>query len=403
MTRFQPHSDVSAGASAPSLAVRVLAALSLCAGGAALIASTASAGPPHREFVGTQAYHKPTLVQWNRVRDAKLRTFRLQLDWARVERDRPTGCDEHTCERHVYDWSGSDQRFAGAAQRGIRILPYLLGSPRWATSDSRWPPVRYRPGYANWKRQAFYDFAKAAARRYGVGGDFWRLYPRLPEIPARDWQVWNEPNLPNFWWWDERGRKVAREYAALLKPTAAHLRAGDPAARVVTAGMTSSLYSSLSPGGFLREVFSVRGTASSVDFIGLHPYAPDPAGMIEQVRLARRGVSSTAARALPMWLTEVGWSTGGPLRRSRAPGSSLAEREHNQARYLREAYRRLFESSDRLRVRGATWFSLADLHLASPHRDMWYHHAGLFREDGVTPKLAWRAMRCVTGTGSCRY
>lgn len=402
MKRFPSHSDVRPGASASCLAVRVLAALSLCAGGAALVASTASAGPPHREFVGTQA-REPTIVQWNRLRDARLRTLRLQLNWARVEGDRPTGCDEHACKRHVYQWRRYDRIFARAAQRGIRILPYLLGSPRWATRDARWPPVRYRPGYANWKRQAFYDFAKAAARRYGVHGDLWRLIPTLPEIPARDWQVWNEPNLPNFWWMDERGRKVAREYAALVKPTAARLRAGDPAARVVTAGMTSSLYSSLPPGGFLREVFSVRGTASSVDFIGLHPYAPDPAGMIEQVRLARLGVSSTAARALPIWLTEVGWSTGGPLRRYRAPGSTLAERERSQARYLREAYRRLFEFSGRLRVRGAIWFRFADLHLASPHRDMWYHHSGLFRENGLDPKLAWRAMRCVTGTGTCRY
>lgn len=402
MRRFPTHPDVLPGASLRCVAVGILGALSLCAAGAALFASTASAGPPHREFVGVQAYGEPTVVEWDRVRNANLRTFRMQLDWASVERDRPTGCNEHACERHVYDWRRYDRMFTHAAQRGIRILPYLLGSPRWATPDPRWPPVRYRRDYANWKRQAFYDFAKAAARRYGVRGDMWRLNSSLPEIPARDWQVWNEPNLPNFWWLDERGPKVAQEYAALLKSTSAHLRAGDPAARVVTAGMTSSLYSSLPPGGFLREVFSVSGAASSVDFIGLHPYAPDPDGMVEQVRLARRGVSPTAARALPMWLTEVGWSTGGPLGRYRAPGSTLVERERNQARYLREAYRGLFGTADSLRIRGATWFSLADPRFTSPVPDMWYHHSGLFREDGAT-KPAWKAMKCVTAAGTCLY
>ena len=36
------------------------------------------------------------------------------------------------------------------------------------------------------------------ARRYGPGGSFWDRHPRLPRLPVRAWQVWNEPNLPVF-------------------------------------------------------------------------------------------------------------------------------------------------------------------------------------------------------------
>lgn len=383
--------------------MRLLTALILGAGLLALVASSASAAAPHPEFVATQEWREPTVAQWDHLADGNIRTFRVQLAWEGVERTRPRQCSPAACKRHVYDWTRYDRMFAHAARRRIRILPYLLGSPSWATSDARWAPVRHRPGYADWKRQAFYDFSRAAAKRYGVRGEFWRENPGLLHHPARHWQIWNEPNLSSFWWHERSGTRVVREYAALMKRTSAYVRAGDPSARIVTAGMTTSTHSSLPPPAFLSRLFSVPGTSSSVDFVALHPYAPNPDVALEHVRLARRALNRTPARGRRLWLTEMAWSARGPASRYQAPGSTLAERERMQARYLRKAYRRLFDASSDYGVYGAAWFTLADFVPRRRRTDnKWYHHSGLFRSGGA-PRPAWTAMKCVTGAGTCRY
>ncbi|MBW3653183.1 MAG: MBL fold metallo-hydrolase, partial [Actinobacteria bacterium] len=57
-----------------------------------------------------------------------------------------------SCSKHVYNWGRYDRLFADAARRGVRIVPVLLGSPRWAVGDSaerqRYVPVPGKPGYA---------------------------------------------------------------------------------------------------------------------------------------------------------------------------------------------------------------------------------------------------------------
>ena len=383
-----------------SRTLRLLGALLAGAVLLALAASSASAAaPPHSEFVGTQDWRRPTVSQWNQLGDANIRSFRVQLAWNEVELRRPTGCTPYACRRHAYDWTRYDRLFAEAARRRIRILPYLLGSPPWATADPRWAPVRYRPGYADWKRQAFYDFARAASERYGARGRFWRDNPELRRHPARHWQIWNEPNLQNYWWHERSGRRAAREYAALLKATSSQVRAGDSSARIVTAGMTTSTIASLPPPEFLRALFSVTGASSSVDFVALHPYARNPDALLENVRSARQALNRTSARARPLWLTEMGWSAGGPYSKFLAPGP---EHQKAQASYLRITYRRLFETARSYGVHGAVWFSLADFAPRRPTRDRWFHHTGLFVRPGV-PRVSWRAMRCVTGAGTCRY
>jgi hypothetical protein len=120
------------------------------------------------------------------------------------------------------------------------------------------------------------------------------------------------------------------------------------------------------------------------------------------VRAARRALNATSARGHPLWLTELGWSARGPTSRYRAAGDTHAERERTQARYLRTAYRKLFDTSRDYGVRGAFWFSLADYRRRPGSADRWYHYSGLFDRGGA-PRLAWKAMKCVTGAGTCRY
>ena len=42
-------------------------------------------------------------------------------------------------------------------------------------------------------------FARAFAKRYGRGGDFWRERPEVPLVPITSYEIWNEPNAQMFW------------------------------------------------------------------------------------------------------------------------------------------------------------------------------------------------------------
>jgi len=383
-TAWRPLSPATSRRAASGL----LAPLALAAACLALLAPSAHAAPP-TDFVGTQAFGGPTDAQLARLGKAKVRVFRAQMGWATVESQKPTGCTSSACSKHTYDWRPYDRMFERAASNGVRILPVLLGSPRWAVSDERWVPVRGKPGYRDWKRQAFYDFAKAAARRYGPNGAFWAerasLGKRTPgSVRARYWQVWNEPNLKNYWW----NKPSPSEYAHLLRNTAPALkRGGGSSVLVVAAGLPWSQYAPMKPPEFIQKMFASRATA---DIVAIHPYGKTPNSVMSGVRDARR-----AAKSRPLWLTEFGWSSSGP-------SSTFRVSESTQARYLRETYRKLLAERSSLGIHGAVWFNLADKRPPSSSQNAWYYHTGLFRTSGAH-KRSWKAMNCVTGAGTCSY
>ncbi|MDQ4071977.1 MAG: hypothetical protein M3088_03735, partial [Actinomycetota bacterium] len=114
--------------SRPASGLRGLAAVSallaFAAAGLALAPAQASAAAPER-FVGLQGWGKPTDAQQRKIRSARVQSYRIQLNWASIEKRRPSGdCrpGSRTC-RHHYDWSGYDRLIGRAAYRGIRMLP----------------------------------------------------------------------------------------------------------------------------------------------------------------------------------------------------------------------------------------------------------------------------------------
>src|SRR5689334_18376246 len=114
------------------------------------------------------------------------KTVRWTLSWQRVE----------TREGNL-NWSESDKLVGDLAARGIRVLPTVLGSPKWAAPSSITPPLG-----SGHSRKAWKGFLRAAVDRYGRGGSYWKLHygtdhPGGRALPIKTWQIWNEPNLPS--------------------------------------------------------------------------------------------------------------------------------------------------------------------------------------------------------------
>lgn len=225
-----------------------------------------------------------------------------------------------------FTWDGNGQGFYDydtAIQKqhdaGIQLLGLLDYNPAWFKGQT--PPL---DAWINdWG-----DFVYAAVARYG-----------RDRGQIKVWELWNEPNVRQFGY--EAGLYEIRDYVRVLEVGAAAVRAADPEARVMMAGM-SGMFSTdrdfeYDGYTYLDEIGRLGGW-DYVDIIAHHPYhaiAPEQPinrfGRLVTLRdeLAVLDELMRKYGPKPVWITEKGWTTV-----SIAPGVS----EQNQALYLVRGY-----------------------------------------------------------------
>jgi hypothetical protein len=206
--------------------------------------------------------------------------------------------------RHHYDWAFDDQIAGSLAAHGLTWLPIIDYTAPWAQSVSGQDhsPPRSDGDYA--------AYAGAFAARYGSGGTFWRAHPALAPVPVTAIEIWNEPDNPEFW----GPAPDAAAYARLYLSARAAIDAANPAIRVLVGGLTNA--SAFLP-AMVRAVAPLRGR---VDGVALHPYG-NPAVVVDRVRGARAALVSLGMGAVPIYVTEFGWTTQPPGAVGYAPAS----------------------------------------------------------------------------------
>jgi hypothetical protein len=194
---------------------------------------------------------------------------------------------------HRYDWSFDDLIARSLAAHGLRWLPIIDYSPSWAHSI---------PGHDHSPPSSGSDYAAYAAAfaaRYGQGGSFWSAHPNLAVRPVDTYEIWNEPDNPVFW---APSPDPAR-YAELYLLAHRAISRIDSHAKVIVGGLTK-------PRSFLAAMLAaspeLRG---QLDGVGIHPYAPDPGGVLGNVRTARLALRSLGMGVVPLYVTEFGWTT----------------------------------------------------------------------------------------------
>lgn len=337
----------------------------LVALGLLAVPATSYAGPP-RAFFGVVPQESPVAADLDRMRGV-VGTLRVPAYWFQLEP-----------QPGEYELAPFDAVVGAAARRGLRVLPFIYGSPAWLRSDPANPPHTSDRGRAVWAA-----FMRVLVRRYGPKGAFWR--GRSERFPIRRWQVWNEPNFKLFW----RPRPSAAGYVRLLWIAARAIRREDRGARVVAAGV-APVTQGMAPVGFLRRMYRRRGARAAFDVAALHPYATDVRHVATYVRRARRAMAEAGDGAKPLRITELGVASDGV---SRSPYDKGLQ---GQAVYLFDAYRMLLRRRGHWRIGGVDWFSWRDTVSDDPHC-VFCQHSGLFDVEG-SPKPAWRAMRAVSAT-----
>ena len=281
---------------------------------------------------------------------------RFDIDWGGAEPSRGR-----------FDWEPVDRIVRAARARHLRILATLAYTPAWARppgTTGKTPPT----DPADYGR-----FARAAAARYSPRG-------------VHHWELWNEANVTAFW----EPRPDPRGYAALLGAGAAGVRAADPSATIVTAGLAPAKDrpdgATLSPRTFLRRLYDA-GAAPSFDAVGIHPYTypdppltPGPDNPFATLPETHQVMVDHGDGAKALWGTEYGAPTG---------TSSRAVSEADQARILRQGY----EQWRRWPFAGPLfWYSHRD---AGTDADDPEDNFGLVRQDR-RPKPALAAIRALT-------
>jgi hypothetical protein len=326
--------------------------------GLLVLAPAAHADLP-RSFVGVYDEGTDGLADQARL---GVGIVRRPFDWSRVERE---------------GWPAYDDYVARAATAGVSVLPVLIRRPELG-------PPRSNEAYA--------EFVGEAVRRYGPRGSFWLAHPEVPFLPIHAWQVWNEPNIPNWW----RGGVSARKYVRPLRVAARAIRAADPGAEVVAAGLPNSNLGV----PFLRYLDRMyrAGARGVFDTLAIHPYSRGVPGLLALAERARALMNRWHDRSR-LWITEFGWSTGGDA-------SAFRVSERGQADRIAASLSALIGERRALRLRGFVLFKWRDA-VAPPElgRDPWPLHAGLLTADGV-PKPGFRAfasvVRALRTTSSAR-
>jgi hypothetical protein len=261
-------------------------------------------------------------------------------------------------QRGVYKWERFDVLLRFAAKHGITVLPIIDDTPKWAGPAAGALPSTIAD---------YTTFVTTVVRRYGPGGEFWRAQPHIPTHPIHWIELYNEPYLT---------APDPGSYALLVRATV-------QAAQGVVPGL--HFLAEADAGAWMAGMYAaVPDIFHYVSAVAVHPYsiqppdAPPAQSTTRRLELVHATMAAHGDGAVPLWITEIGWST--------CPASPYCvNSERVQADYLAQA----------LRLAGTTWSSYVramfvfGLREYAPRRpgdkESWF---GLLRPD-YSPKPAW--------------
>jgi hypothetical protein len=251
----------------------------------------------------------------------------------------------------------------------LRLIPYVCYTPGWASSEPKRDAVWTTPPK---DLAAFGRFVRALVDRY--------------KNRIHSWEIWNEPDIPEFW------TGSTKQYGVLLAEGSRAVRQADPTARVVLGGIARRPE-------FLRELLRDEGVSRMIDVVNCHSYfetwhdgtiegLPTYLGLIA-------GVIDDHGDGQELWMAEVGYSSYRPDGSGRISDRYQARHgfEHTAA-YQAEALLRtmsLIRSTDRVSL--TTWYRINDLPAGQEViGDVNNHHLGIVDLEG-RPKPAFEGFR----------
>ncbi len=233
--------------------------------------SSSIAGPPARFELGMNA-HGLIGPKMNKIKEMGATWVRAEVPWYQIEK-RPG----------VFEFEETDAVIRDHYERGFKILFILAYAPSFHSTNGQSNGIPDKP--------AWQKFVNVMTSRY------------KDEVDA--WEVWNEPNLKEFFVGD------ARQYVdILLKPAYPIIKKNDPTSVVGAPGL-ANLYGA-DFYGFLKKM-NQYGAGPYFDVLTHHIYASNPGGIKKMMLESRFQKPSVLKSRIdskfdkkPFWLTEYG-------------------------------------------------------------------------------------------------
>ncbi len=251
-------------------------------------------------------------------------------------------------ERGQFEWDFPDRVVSRIVEAGLEPLPILCYNSAWSPDES---PATEE------ERAAYGDWVFEMVRRNSG--------------KARQWEIWNEPNITPYW----VPSPDPEAYAQLLQVAYRRAKEADPDVTIV--GM-STAWMDLP---FIEAAWRA-GAAGHMDAISFHFYdsTPDEAIIEEDLRELRRFLERHGEPDMPVLVTESGLTTG-------PSAVVVTSTPEEQARWMVKRHLvMLAEGLDQF-----YYFKLQD-DPPEPEPDGWW---GLLEDDG-TQKPSWDAYRTMT-------
>jgi hypothetical protein len=282
-----------------------------------------------------------------------------------------------------FNWATPDRIIGDLASRGIRTLPTVLGSAKFAAKSWNRPPVRTKRARRAWRR-----FLVAAADRYGPGGVYWTTaypvqHPGAAPVPVTSWQIWNEPNLSTYF----QPRPSPSRYAKLLRISHKAIASSQPDAHIVLAGMPGLV--SFSAALFLDRLYKKGHVKRAFDVAAIHPYSNNMRDLRSQLHSLRWVMKRHGDRHTDVWITEIAWG-------SKRHGNLNVGRR-GQKRMLSRSFKEILHHRHRWHVRRVFWFTWRDPKTYGGQCP-WCGYAGLF-DSKDRAKPSWHAYQKFSARG----
>ena len=222
------------------------------------------------DFGVTTEFYGDAHKQAEMMAAAGVRWVRLDLAWSAAEP-----------EVGRYDFRTWDRFLDSFEPHGIRVL-FILDYGNKLYEDGLPPSTESG-------RAAFAAFAGAAARHFRG---------------RAAWEIWNEPNLPQFW----AGTPDPAAYVALARAAAAEIRREDRRAWILGPALGGNTFDY----AYLNATFDL-GLLDIVDAVSVHPYGaayPEAAAAFyDEIR--RRIALYAPDRDIPVVVSEWGYAVDG--------------------------------------------------------------------------------------------
>ena len=246
---------------------------------------TPTAAIPNTYF-GLHIHHldSPTPTPWPNMPVPAWRLWDAWLAWPDLEPN-----------RGQWQFARLDRFVALAQQHGTSLLLPLGMCPSWVAGP--WP----------------YQGNNAAPQDVNAWRTFVRTVVSRYKGRIQAYEIWNEPNLKDFW------TGTTDQMVTLTKEASQIIHAVDPHAIVVSPSATADF------GVLWLAEFLKKGGGQFVDVIGYHFYvAQFPEELVPLIQRVRQVISENGLADKPLWNTESGWIAAARVDSEEVAGAFLA-------------------------------------------------------------------------------